>query len=126
MIFKPEVKKEFFMPSRKTSTADSKDNTKVNDSFNASTIVSSLIEANKNRLINSHQQPKVNKKIENFDKYEEFKLFPRHKNSSQYEPQSPLTLPLGSNPHPAPKPHSLTSRSDVDDKKLGFSAIKVP
>lgn len=72
------------MPTRKTSTTETKDNTKVNDSFNASTIVSSLIQANKNRLVNNHQQDKMAKKIENFDKYQEFKLFPRHKNSSHY------------------------------------------
>ncbi len=85
------------------------------------------MEANKNKLIgNVNPQNKLAKKIENFDKYEEFKLFPKHKNSSQYEPQSPtspMVLPI--NPNPTLKPQSLTSRSDADDKRFTFLASKI-
>lgn len=69
------------MPIKKPVTTNSnitKDSTKVNDSFNASKIVSSLVEANKGKIIGGGNQ---NKKKET---YEEFKIFPKHKNSSQY------------------------------------------
>ena len=62
LIYKPEAKKEFFIPSRKPNTAESKESTKVNDSFNASTIVSTLVEANKNKLISNLNQ-KNQKKV---------------------------------------------------------------
>ena len=66
---------------RPSTTTNNKDSTKVNDSFNASKIVSSLVEANKNKLINNVGNKK---KQDNFEKVEEFKLFPKtHKNSSQ-------------------------------------------
>ena len=49
------------MPVKKQK--EDKDTTKVNDSFNASTIVSSLVSANKGEIINN-----LNKKKDNFDK----------------------------------------------------------
>jgi hypothetical protein len=39
LVYKPEVKKEFYIPKKTQQTKDSK----INDSFNASTIVSSLV-----------------------------------------------------------------------------------
>jgi hypothetical protein len=57
------------MPAKK-SGGEGRDNTKVNDSFNASTIVSSLVEANKNKLISNINNGKGGKKIETFDKTE--------------------------------------------------------
>ena len=74
--------------------------------------------------MNNLNKEKVNKKIQNFDKKEEFKQFPRHKNVSQYEPHSPMTpqLPLNQNLQQVPKAHSLTSRNEVEEKKtLQFS-----
>ena len=74
------------MPTKRptTSTANQKDATKVNDSFNASKIVSSLVEANKSKLMNNANNIKNKKQQDNFEKVEEFKLFPKaHKNNSQ-------------------------------------------
>lgn len=44
--------------------------------------MSSLVEANKNKLISNANQ-KNQKKVENFDKYEDFKLFPKHKKTQE-------------------------------------------
>lgn len=74
------------MPVRKQNTRESKDQSK-NDSMNVSNIISSLVEANKNRIVTGSTRFS-NKRDSNFDKLEEFKLFPNKKNSSIYEPSS--------------------------------------
>ena len=57
--------------------------------MNVSNIISSLVEANKKKLVEPSQ--KFGKKNDaNFDKLEEFKLFPKKKTSSIYE-QNPST-----------------------------------
>ena len=61
-MYKQEQKKEFYMPAKKSVGGDGRD-TRVNDSFNASTIVSSLVEANKNKLISNINNGKGGKKI---------------------------------------------------------------
>ena len=85
MIYKPEHKKDYFVPTKRPTTSNNqKDTTKVNDSFNASKIVSSLVEANKSKLMNNANNLKNKKQQDNFEKVEEFKLFPKtHKNNSQ-------------------------------------------
>lgn len=106
------------MPFKKPATTNSnhtKDTSKVNDSFNASKIVSSLVEANKAKIAGGGQPKKK-------DVYEEFKLFPKHKNSSQYEPSSAHTThtPVGSinlNSTFHNRPQASTSRSDAEDKQ---------
>ena len=125
LIYKPEQKKDFFMPFKKTTTTNDKNTTKVNDSFNASKIVSSLVEANKTKIISNINNPKT-RKTETFEKLEEFKLFPKQRNGSQYEPDSsntsvivnPINLAIKSNTN---KPHALTSRNDAEDKKNNYS-----
>jgi hypothetical protein len=112
----------FKRPTTSTATdRTDKDTTRVNDSFNASKIVSSLVEANKGRIISNINNPK-GKKSEAFEKLEEFKLFPKHKNSSQYEPNkgvSPINLTSSGG---ITKPYAVTSRSDTDCPKFGFSS----
>lgn len=54
--------------------------------MNASNIISSLVEANKNRLVAKNRFANPIKKQTYFEKLEEFKLFPDKKNSSIYEP----------------------------------------
>ena len=54
-----------------------------------SNIISSLVEANKNKLINKNKPATSTvKKNDYFSKLEEFKEFPNKKNSSIYEPSS--------------------------------------
>ena len=66
MIYKPETKKDFYLPAKRQSASNTiKDGGKVNDSFNASKIVSSLVEANKNKLISNGGK---GKKEGNFEK----------------------------------------------------------
>lgn len=88
MIYRPEVKKDYYLPIRssKHQQKENKDTSK-NDSMNVSNIISSLVEANKGRIVagNRFIHPK---KDNNFDKLEEFKLFPNKKNSSIYEPRT--------------------------------------
>lgn len=48
--------------------------------MNVSNIISSLVEANRGRIVTGNRY----KKDSNFDKLEEFKLFPNKKNSSIY------------------------------------------
>ena len=126
LIYKPEHKKDYFVPTKRPSTTTNnntnkdKDTTRVNDSFNASKIVSSLVYANKNKLINNANNPKPKK--DNFEK-EEFKIFPKGKNSSHIEPSStsnsisPINLSMAASNN---KSHALTSRSDHEDKKFSF------
>lgn len=90
MIFRPDGKKDYYIPARKINTAASKEkqeNSK-NDSMNVSNIISSLVEANKNKIVSGNTRFANVKKDTNFDKLEEFKLFPNKKNSSIYEPNT--------------------------------------
>lgn len=54
-----------------------------NDSINANNIISSLVEANKSKILNQRFVRKPQNG--NFDKVEDFKLFPKKINSSIYE-----------------------------------------
>lgn len=54
--------------------------------MNVSNIISSLVEANRGRIVTGSRYGN-HKKDTNFDKLEEFKLFPNKKNSSIYEPR---------------------------------------
>ena len=116
LIYKPEQKKEFYVPIKRP-IPENRDNTKVNDSFNASTIVSSLVEANKNKIIsNMSNTTKGVKKIDTFDKTEEFKLFPKPKTNSIYQSPVTTTTPLSISINPLTgnqKVASLTTRSEV-------------
>lgn len=48
-------------------------------------------------------------------------MFPKHK-KTQEEPQSPMTpMEIPINPHPATKPHSLTSRNDAEKATFAFN-----
>ena len=62
-----------------------------NDSMNVSNIISSLVEANKAKIVNRVGIParegSTPARESNFDKLEDFKLFPNKKNSSIYEPK---------------------------------------
>ena len=78
--------------------------------MNVSNIISSLVEANKNKLINKPVQPMTTiaaKRDDIFNK-EDFKLFPNKKNSSIYEPSSASKV--------------STSRSKYDDKSFEFNS----
>jgi hypothetical protein len=77
--------------------------------MNVSNIISSLVEANKNKLINKATQPATttSKANEILSLKEEFKLFPNKKNSSIYEPSSASKV--------------STSRSKYDDKSFEFN-----
>lgn len=106
VIYRPEPKKDYYIP--KKITKDQKDNSK-NDSMNVSNIISSLVEANKNKLVAGTTTNRFNRKNDaNFDKLEEFKIFPKKKTSSIYEPP-------GSNSKP------MTSRSGVEDHSFDFN-----
>jgi hypothetical protein len=77
--------------------------------MNVSNIISSLVEANKNKLISKPVQPATTTAKSNevlFNK-EDFKLFPNKKNSSIYEPSSASKI--------------STSRSKQDDKSFEFN-----
>lgn len=94
------------MPQKKSVGKDVLDSSKHNDSFNVSNIITSLVQANKVKLISANGQgSKVVKKQDNFDKLEEFKLFPNKRNSSIYE-----NTPTNSK--------TLTSRSGTEDKSF--------
>jgi hypothetical protein len=109
LIYRPEQKKEYYIPAKK-SVPENKDTSRNNDSFNVSSIISSLVEANKNKLVSGNNLAnKIVKKQDNFDKPEEFKLFPKKKTSSIYD-QSTSSVS---------KP--LTSRSDTGEKSFEFS-----
>jgi hypothetical protein len=107
LIYRPEQKKEYYIPPKKVQ--ENKDTSRNNDSFNVSSIISSLVEANKNKLVSGNNLANKIVKKQDFDKPEEFKLFPKKKTSSIYD-QSTSS---------APKP--LTSRSDTGEKNFEFS-----
>lgn len=108
LIYRPEQKKEYYIPPKKP-VPENKDTSRNNDSFNVSSIISSLVEANKNKLVSgSTLASKIVKKQDNFDKPEEFKLFPKKKTSSIYDQSSSASKPL-------------TSRSDTGEKSFEFS-----
>jgi hypothetical protein len=70
-----------------------------------STIISSLVEANKSKLVSGNTLAnKITKKQDNFDKLEEFKIFPKKKASSIYDQNTSVNK------------SALTSRSDTDEK----------
>lgn len=69
--------------------------------MNVSNIISSLVEANKNKLVAGSGNNRFNRKNDaNFDKLEEFKIFPKKKTNSIYDNGN------GSKP-------AMTSRSGV-------------
>ena len=107
LIYKPELKKEFYIPKKAQQAKDSK----INDSFNASTIVSSLVEANKSKLM-ANTSAKKEKKADTFDKAEEFKLFPKPKTSSTYGSSPPISIEIGSNSQINKPGPSLTARNE--------------
>lgn len=79
--------------------------------MNVSNIISSLVEANKNKLINKPIQPMTTiaaKREDLMFNKEDFKLFPNKKNSSIYEPSSASKV--------------STSRSKYDDKSFEFNS----
>lgn len=79
--------------------------------MNVSNIISSLVEANKNKLINKPIQPMTTiaaKRDDILFNKEDFKLFPNKKNSSIYEPSSASKV--------------STSRSKYDDKSFEFNS----
>ncbi len=67
MIYKPDSKRDYYIPMKKTSNRENKDNSK-NDSMNASNIISSLVEANKNRLVAKNRFANASKKQTYFEK----------------------------------------------------------
>jgi hypothetical protein len=76
--------------------------------MNVSNIITSIVEANKNKLASGASR--IGRKPDsNFDKLEEFKEFPKKKNSSIYDQSS-------SNSKGA-----MTSRSGVDGKSFEIS-----
>lgn len=107
------------MPIKK-ETKETKDSSK-NDSINASNIISSLVEANKNKLLTQ----RFNRKPQNgnFDRAEDFKIFPKKMNSSIHEDDS------------AKKSHHLTSRAantsqhsedqSFDSKRSSFTGSQI-
>jgi 5'-AMP-activated protein kinase catalytic alpha subunit len=108
LIYRPDAKKDYYIPIKKPVPRENKDNSK-NDSMNVSNIISSLVEANKNKIVSSTRFGNA-KKETNFDKLEEFKLFPNKKNSSIYEPNTASNTKGGS-----------SSRSHQEDKSLEFN-----
>ena len=77
------------LKNRRERPDQNKDNSR-NDSLNVSNIISSLVQANKGKLVGTGMrfgQKNQEKKESNFDKLEEFKLFPNKKNSSIYQPR---------------------------------------
>lgn len=100
LIFRPEPKKEYYIPKK---TVESKETSRKDDSFNASNIVSSLLEANKSKYVSSLPNRLIKKQDPASFKLEEFKLFPKKKNSSIYEQST-------SNSKSA-----MTSRSDTEE-----------
>ena len=77
------------MPLKNRRDREGQNKDTRNDSLNVSNIISSLVEANKGKLVGNGMKfgQKNEKKESNFDKLEEFKLFPNKKNSSIYEPR---------------------------------------
>jgi hypothetical protein len=117
LIYRPEQKKEYYIPQKKVGVSDNKDNSRRDDSFNASNIVSSLLEANKNKYVSStpNGNSLANRLIKKQDpasfKLEEFKLFPKKKNSSIYEQSTTSSKPA-------------TSRSENEEKFTELSATR--
>ncbi len=86
MIYRPEKKPDYYLPAKK-EPRETKDSSK-NDSINASNIISSLVEANKSKLLTQRFNRKPQTTNGNFDKAEDFKLFPKKLNSSIHESDS--------------------------------------
>ena len=63
VIYRPEGRPDYFIPGRKP--AKDKDSSK-NDSMNVSNIITSLVEANRNKIVASNAR--TNPKRDNFDK----------------------------------------------------------
>ena len=110
LIYRPDAKKDYYIPIKKPAPKENKDSSK-NDSMNVSNIISSLVEANKNRIVATNTRFGNTKKETNFDKLEEFKLFPNKKNSSIYEPN---TASKGAS----------TNRSHQEDRSFEFNKVE--
>ena len=76
--------------------------------MNVSNIITSLVEANKNRIVSGGGR--AHPKKDNFDKMEDFKLFPNKKNSSIYEP--------------SPSRGTSTKRSEPEERSFHQSKEK--
>jgi hypothetical protein len=58
LIYRPNAEKTYYIPTKKTTAKDNKDNSK-NDSMNVSNIITSLVEANKGKIAaNRFSNPK--------------------------------------------------------------------
>jgi hypothetical protein len=86
LIYRPDKKPDYYLPIKKEVRETTAKDSSKNDSINASNIISSLVEANKNKLLTQ----RFNRKPQNgnFDKAEDFKLFPKKLNSSIHESDS--------------------------------------
>ena len=94
LVYKPSAQKDYYLPTKARTQKDrekeNRDHSK-NDSMDVSNIISSLVEANKARIVHAAKVgPKDGKqpKDSQFDKVEDAKLFPHSKNSSIYEPRT--------------------------------------
>ena len=55
LIYRPEGRKDYYLPTKKVQKEkENKDNSK-NDSMNVSNIISSLVEANKGRIVTGNR-----------------------------------------------------------------------
>ena len=106
IIYRPEGRQDYFIPGRRAAGREK--DTPKNDSMNVSNIITSLVEANKGRIVTG--QGRTNPKKDNFDKVEDFKLFPNKKNSSIYEP--------------SPSRGTSTKRSEGDERSFNQSKEK--
>lgn len=106
LIYRPDKKAEYYIPQNTKKVREQKDTSK-NDSINASNIISSLVEANKGKLVNQRFVRKPQNTNGNFEKLEDFKNFPQKLNTSVHE----------SDPS---KKGALTNRSISGGEDLSF------
>ena len=86
LIHRPE-RKEHYIPVGRYRIESGKETTKNDQSFNASTIISSLVQANKTKLASGNVL--ANKLAQKPEKFEEFRSFPNKQNSSIYDAPPP-------------------------------------
>ena len=78
----PGVKKEH---GKKISLKQAVHTPRSNDSFNASTIISSLVQANKNKIVGNKVKVGGQKDLDDFGRKQDFKLFPKRRISVTQE-----------------------------------------
>ena len=89
LIYRPANKKE---PHQKISLKQTIHTPRNNDSFNASTIISSLVHANRSKIVANKGKPQQKEhKDDGFNRKEDFKLFPKRKISITQDVTSPNT-----------------------------------